>query len=344
MARVIGAKKPADLSHVVLKRRTQRKAELDKAKLDIVDNPGVYRCCSCGVSYVKQEKYFSASRSPFFAGNNGRLPICDSCVDAFVEQYMSIFKEPEEAIRRMCMHWDIYCCDTLMVSTVEKKSLGERVRTIIRSSGLTQYQGKTFDTYLNEIGVTAICDLVYSGDDDSLGITQEPDEAEDEPDQPRVTAVAMKRWADIDIEPHRIGKLETHYKFLKDCNPNCDSNQEVFIKDLCYIKLLQSESIKSGDIDKFDKLTKQYRETWKQAGLKSIADADKNEEETYGMAVAMMAQYTPEEYYKNKSLYKDMDGILDYFKRMVLRPLKNLLTGSSERDPEYSVPEDGDGA
>ena len=36
-----------------------------------------------------------------------------------------------------------------------------------------------------------------------------------------------------------------------------------------------------------------------------------------------------------KTLYKDFDGIGDYFKRYVLRPLRNLQLGTTERDKEF---------
>ena len=45
------------------------------------------------------------------------------------------------------------------------------------------------------------------------------------------------------------------------------------------------------------------------------------------------------EYYKDKSLYKDFDGLGDYFERFVKRPLRNLMTGSTDRDFEYCVKE-----
>ena len=51
----------------------------------------------------------------------------------------------------------------------------------------------------------------------------------------------------------------------------------------------------------------------------------------------MISKYTPEEYYKDKTLYKDFDGIGDYFKRFVLRPLRNLQLGTTDRDKEFFV-------
>lgn len=56
-----------------------------------------------------------------------------------------------------------------------------------------------------------------------------------------------------------------------------------------------------------------------------------------GIWISDIERFTPAEYYKNKSLYKDADGIGSYASRFIFRPLKNLLTGSKERDKEFNL-------
>ena len=55
------------------------------------------------------------------------------------------------------------------------------------------------------------------------------------------------------------------------------------------------------------------------------------------MSIDTIERYTPAEFYKNQDLYKDFDGIGDYIKRFLLRPLKNLQFGSKEKDFEFYV-------
>ena len=62
-------------------------------------------------------------------------------------------------------------------------------------------------------------------------------------------------------------------------------------------------------------------------------------DECLGVTLELISKYTPEEYYKDKSLYKDFDNVGDYFERFVKRPLKNLICKTSERDKEYCVKE-----
>ena len=55
-----------------------------------------------------------------------------------------------------------------------------------------------------------------------------------------------------------------------------------------------------------------------------------------------ISQYTPEEYYKDKKLYKDFDGIGSYFERFVRRPIINLQFNRNERDYEFCVKDEPD--
>ena len=43
----------------------------------------------------------------------------------------------------------------------------------------------------------------------------------------------------------------------------------------------------------------------------------------------------PAEYFEDKSLYDDFDGIKSYIERFLFRPMKNLISGSREFDKEF---------
>lgn len=156
-----------------------------------------------------------------------------------------------------------------------------------------------------------------------------------------VTNEIVKRWGN-GFSNDDLQLLEEHYQMLKEQNPNCDSNQEIFIKDLCFINMMKINSIRIGDVDKATKSTTEYRNTFKQAGLKTVQDDNKNADDCWGLWCMQVAQFTPEEYYKDKKLYQDFDKIGEYFERFVLRPLRNLQHGTKDRDPEYCVKDEND--
>jgi hypothetical protein len=284
-------------------------------------------CVTCGKRYKAQKHNFSYSQSPLFEGNNHFLPTCCNCIDKLVEQYTEILGSQDEAIKRICMKYDIYFSQITLDSTKKISSNRSRIKNYIKSMNLQQNQGKTFDTYLKEntdATITSVEELEQMKADG----------------QTSVTKAMFDRWGQV--SPEDMTALDEHYKMLKKQNPNCDSNQEIFIKDLCYTKVSQLKAFREGNSTDFEKYTKLYRDTFKQAGLKIAQETDSGIEETLGVTLALISQYTPEEYYKDKKLYKDFDGLGEYFDRFVRRPLKNLVIGETERDSEYSIKDNED--
>ena len=285
----------------------------------------LYYCTACGKSFKKQDSNFCKSLSPLFAGNNGYVHICKKCTDKLYYNLVDYFsKNEEKAMDRMCQLFDWYYSDEIFAATRKISADRSRVCAYPAKTNLPQYEAKG-KTYVDTIADRAN-NVIHSLD--------ELDEMKAD-GQTGITKAMFERWGQVSTED--IIALEDHYKMLKKQNPNCDNNQEIFIKDLCYTKLLQLKSFKDGNSGDFEKYTKLYRDTFKQAGLKTIQETDASGEETLGVTLAVISQYTPEEYYKDKKLYKDLDGIGEYFSRFVLRPLKNLVLGTTERDKEYCV-------
>ena len=238
---------------------------------------------------------------------------------------MDLLGDELKAIERVCLHWDIYYSESLAETSKRGKGINDIMGVYIKNINLDQY-GKTYDDTLKE-RVNTICSV------EEAQIAAESGDI-------NISKASIKRWDVGFTNEDEYKFLDGHYSMLKRQNPNCDSNQEIFIKDLCYIKLKQMNALKNNDIDDFKKLTELYRETFKQAGLKTIQETDSSNEETLGVTLSLISQYTPEEYYKDKELYKDFDGIGDYIERHLFRPLKNLITGSKDRDKEYCIKED----
>jgi hypothetical protein len=289
-----------------------------------------YKCVTCGKRYSKQTNNFSYSQSPLYNGNNHFLPTCVSCIDNLVEQYTEILGNQDDAIKRVCLHYDMYV-DDKTIDSCKKISVNRScIKNYIKMCNLQQNNGKTYDTYLKEI---------------SDGVIESMEHYDQLKEQGEVTTskAALERWEGIGfLKDSDYKTLEDHYKMLKKQNPNVDNNQEIFIKDLCYIKLWQMKALKESRSDDFDKFTKLYRDTFKQAGLKTVQEVDTSNDETVGVTLSVISQYTPEEYYANKKLYKDFDGLGEYVTRFMTRPLKNLLKGTTERDKEYCVKGDLD--
>ncbi len=291
-----------------------------------------YKCTMCGNSWDAQKSHFSKSAHPKYQANDGYIEICNDCRDKYYKKLVDFYCGNEEhAIRHMCMEFGwVYHIDALTASRqisadrsrighyLAKKNLGQTARI-----GTTYFDSMKFE---------------FNEKQDNVVESREQAKLEDS----TITASAIDRWG-VGFTEADYKNLDEHYRMLKKNNPNADNNQEIFIKSLCNINMLMVRALKDGDSDKYVKLTDQYAKTFKQAGLRTVNEQDGSADECFGVTLATIAQYTPEEYYKDKSLYKDFDHIGDYFDRFVKRPLKNLMFGSDERDKEYYVHEEDDG-
>ena len=294
-----------------------------------------YKCTCCGNSWNTQKTRFSMSKSILYQSNNGFINICNSCRDTYYYQLVDLYSGSEEkAIEHMCKQFGwIYHIDALEASrqvSADRSRISHYLSK--KNLGQTAKEGETdIDTVKFEY-INRKRDVIESAEHleqlKSDGLTSTP-------------TASAERWGFGLFSDDDYKILNDHYKMLKKTNPNCDNNQEIFVKDLCYIKLQQMNAMRDKNSDNFEKFTKLYRDTFKQAGLKTVQENDSSNDETLGVTLACISQYTPEEYYKDKDLYKDFTHIGSYVTRFITRPLKNLMFGGNERDNEYCV-KDGD--
>lgn len=291
------------------------------------ESKNTHVCYQCGDSLLPSQFYKSESYQHY---GFGHIPICKTCFERKLISYSIEYHSNKQAMKRMCMSNDIYYNDSLFESCGEDPS---QVGKYFRKLNMNQYKGKTFDDTIEE-GFSFFEDTQA---DDSLANAN----AMPEPEQVEIPQKDIEKWGQ-GLDPLDYQNLNSHYKFLKDANPYCDNNQEIFINDLCYTKMQQLKCVRNGDMDSFKKMGEYYNATFSKSGLRVSVGADANSDDCLGVWNARIAQYTPEEYYKDKKLYKDHDGFRDYIDRFVLRPIRNLMFGSQDRDPEYCVKDEGD--
>lgn len=290
-----------------------------------------YVCCSCGEP--KNSTYFYKSNSEFYS--KGVLPICKECFLRKFGQYAAEYHSNKKAMQRMCMAFDIYFNEDLFdnCDTNDDAVVGKYFRQL----NMTQNKGKTFDTTI-ENGDFSLSGERKRRTEKRVTIVDQYGNEADESEE--INPDDIERWG-VGLTPIDYENLNNHYKFLKSANPHCDSNQEIFISDLCYAKMQQLKCVREGDMENFKKMGEYYNSTFVKSGLKATSDAEANSDDCLGVWNSRISQYTPEEYYKNKQLYSDHDGFMDYIKRFLLRPLRNLQYGTTERDKEFYV-KDGD--
>lgn len=284
-------------------------------------------CCSCGEPLALTKFY--KSNSVFYA--DGHLPICKECFSSKFGHFAAEYHSNKMAMQRMCMTFDIYFNEAAFDScdTDDSTVLGNYFRKL----NLSQHKGKTFEDSIKE-------GFDLSGDRKPVKETQEvvnvDDDDEENENADMIDPADIEKWG-AGLEPTDYTILNSHYRLLSSSNPQCDGNAEIFIIDLCYTKMQQMKAVRESRVDDYKKLTESYIKSFTQAGLKTVKDTNAMEDFTIGVNAETIEKYTPAEYYKNRSLYKDHDNIGDYIDRFLLRPLRNLMRGTKDRDAEFFV-------
>lgn len=158
----------------------------------------------------------------------------------------------------------------------------------------------------------------------------------------KVTKEMIRFWGrgkDYTIEDYEFldnafSEWTTRYK--------CDTlAEEKTYKFLCLKELEIMKAREKGE--NVDKLEETYRKLLSDGGLTpkdANAANDPENMSALGLWIKDIEKYRPAEYFKDKKIYVDFDGFLEYLERMIYRPLKNLLTGSRDFDKDFNV-EDG---
>lgn len=284
-------------------------------------------CCSCGEPLALTKFY--KSNSVFYA--DGHLPICKECFSSKFGHFTAEYHSNKMAMQRMCMTFDIYFNESAFDScdTDDSTVLGNYFRKL----NLSQHKGKTFEDSIKD-------GFDLSGDrkpvKETQGVVNVDNDDEENENADMIDPADIEKWG-AGLDPTDYTILNSHYRLLSSSNPQCDGNAEIFIIDLCYTKMQQMKAVRERRVDDYKKLTESYIKSFTQAGLKTVKDTNAMEDFTIGVNAETIEKYTPAEYYKNRSLYKDHDNIGDYIDRFLLRPLRNLMRGTKDRDAEFFV-------
>ena len=290
-----------------------------------------FKCSSCGKGFTTQNGNFQKTNDVLFQANNGYLTWCKECTDKYVSQMTAFYSNNEEhAMRDFCQRagWN-YDLNALVASRETYSGHKDRTR-------ISHYAAKK---NLNCGGRKTFIDSIkYNYEQKQHEVITSREQAKSE--ESTITASAVDRWG-VGFTEQDYKNLDEHYRMLKKNNPNADNNQEIFIKSLCNLNMLMVKALQSGDSKEYANLVEQYAKTFKQAGLRTIEEKDDSNSETFGVTLATISQYTPEEFYKDKQLYEDWDELGEYYDRHVCRPMRNLMFDEDVRDKEFFVP-DGD--
>lgn len=246
-------------------KKTQRK---NTSKSLAVDTDEFYICVTCGRKTNKQKGNYKPSRSPRYAGNNGYLPVCISCLDKELKRYNDEYDDEKAAMRRICMAWDIYYNPDLHRIAKGGRGIDFLLGAYFSQMNLGQWDKenmKTFDDTLREEAGERI---------------ESVDEVRENKDL-KITAKTVKFWG-TGYEPDEYKFLDDEYTswVIRANNGEAPSKSlENTLKEMCAtqvdIKRARKDNAKSSEISS---LQNTYLKLMESAGLKP------NQEDTGSIA------------------------------------------------------------
>lgn len=283
-----------------------------------------FKCMTCGKVYEDQMKYFPASHSPLYKGNNNRLPTCIKCLNRFLEEYYKETGSDKKAMRKLCSKFDIYWNDRVFEKAGANPASNDFIKAYIATTCLNPNTNKTYSNTLEE--------------DEMAGIISEETLAEQARKADLLSPEVYDRWGQgYSVDELRFAE-DKYNTLLDQTGRDVDETENSLLRDLVNAEILKNRAMRKGDVEEYSKCSKMYRDILKETEFKNRKNPTKTTEvETWGKFIQEIEQYCPADLYKRPSLFEDTDKIGEYFQRFIVRPVVNFFTGQRDMDEEYSI-------
>ena len=293
------------------------------------------RCFMCGSQFEKQQGNFAKVKSRFYEQNDGYLHVCNKCIDNEYQHYLATTNgDIKTTIFILCLNFNIYYSDDILEAATKSPKFDENpFGTYLSRTNLTQYSRKTeFTETADEKNLISKWTSSTPEEIIESGIVKDE----------KPSAEILYRWGS-GYTNEEYAFMQTLYKSLMQQKRNVTPLQEGTIVDACKYKCQHNRFISQGDgkgeinPTAIKTLSVLYQDALKVLGLDVSDKNDGVDEGTFGLWIRDIEKYCPAEDYKDKKKFRDMDGLGEYVERFIFRPLKNWLTGSKDKDPEYTI-------
>lgn len=275
-------------------------------------------CSCCGKEYDKLSGNFTPTRSPLYAGNGGYGTVCNTCRDGWYDTVFQDTGSEEGAIERTCQIFDLVY-DPSLISYENNHEGHSRFGSYMTRLNLMQARKRRVTTYTDTF--------------------KEQFKAK----RTEVKTDAYKLFG-RKYAPSEYEDLMVFYNDAVDYYGEPESTQVASV----YAALAQLEYQRvlagKGSPRDLTDIVKQKLDLIAKMGLKPKEEKEVKEEVSeLGVLIRSIEEYAPAEYYADRKRYRDFFGIGKYVERFILRPMRNMMTGTRDEDPEFSVGEDADG-
>jgi len=292
----------------------------------------VHLCTCCGGHATKSDliKKFYISYSPFHS-HTGRVPICKQCIlekstihgELVVDMFVEVIRTLDKPFINTVFESSI---TEVINDSIEEYSMADKEYVIKKRAE------SVISHYIKNISLPQYTRLTWlDGDGRYINKDSRQSNIEDITDDATINDLIFK-WGENLMESDFIF-LENRYDALFAMGGAQFESDIMMLKQICLEELnIRKMRAKSQDVSKQLESLQRLMAT---ANIRPTDIKNANADllnDSYGKWLNTIEEYEPAEYFSDKSLYDDFDGIKKYFADWVLRPLKNLLKGTRDFD------------
>lgn len=279
-------------------------------------------CLYCGKT-GKETKFYK-SRNPKYQFL-GRIPWCFTCIKEKYDELYKKYEDSKKAMYELCRYIDIPFV----------LNIYESAKTRWQKDGVELFQG--YITYYSSVGWKKAGTTFM--DSDKIENLDNIDTAYTNEDIDKDLVFKWGEGFSVSDYAYLENELAECEKTLK-----CDTWAEnTLLREICIKKLEVRNRRKQGSETK--DVLKELQDLMKTCAIDPAKTAMANSGkslDTFGEWIKDIEQTTPAEWFKDKEKYKDMDGLDDYIKKYITRPIKNFITGSKDFNVDKEVMVDFD--
>jgi hypothetical protein len=301
--------------------KSQRIARLEKPKK--ISKTGVelteLYCRKC-MQLKKPEKFYESFDR--YLDSNGMMSVCKDCIG---DIYIRIFQTEhtmERALLRLCRMLNVrYSLDAVAAT---QKHFRNANKTPDEPTAFGVYKVKLIATQKTEVGKREAEDYTFVEPGVGIAITNPLDDSETNRDLKKYWGIGVGNYDDYVFLEEKLSEWKQSYSCA-------NKSEEFFLKEICYKELeLQRARIEQKPVDG---ILKSMNDLLKNAALTPAQTSAINSgkvHDAWGTLIRQIEETTPAEFYKDKKLFRDFDGIGTYIKNYIVRSLKNFVLGSKD--------------
>lgn len=293
-------------------------------------DPSKHYCTRCGRGHKSQKGNFPASQSPLFAANNGCVMVCRDCLDEMYRHYRAVLgngDDDRQAIRRMCMKFDIYWSPDIYAMLDKVDSSKSRMLAYISKANLYQFKDKTFDDTLDEEAALAADERVLVAA--AIGGAGNEYSEVDDPTESPVSPELVKFWG-TGLAPSLYLELQNRFDYwceeLNTDQDSMDAGTKSVLRQICNLEVQSNKDMAAGKST--DKLAGMINTLLGSANLKPVQKKEDEKDAAldkipYGVWIRRIEEKHPIP--EASPEFQDVDGIVKYISTWFFGHISHLL-------------------